>query len=273
MDYLLDALDKLVDINLDVLTTSYQEGEQAKLIKDVAFLRECNSNSTVIPYAQPIFNAKTLKVEKYECLMRLRDPSDSTIIKSIFPYLETAKNIKIYPSLMRTMLKKSFDYFSNTDHTFSINLGYEDITNSAFADEIFSYISKCKNPHQVVFEIVETDFIRDFSIIKSFVTKARSYGSIIAVDDFGSGFSSLQNILSLKPEIIKIDGSLIEDLDTSKDSEIIVKNIINMTKDLGSKTVAEFIHSSSVMEKAQELGVDFLQGFYLGKPAPLKNID
>ena len=76
----------------------------------------------------------------------------------------------------------------------------------------------------------------------------------------------MENILKLKPDIIKIDGSLIKDIDVSNESKIIVKNIINMAKELNAKTVAEYIHSKEVYDITLELGVDFLQGFYLGEP-------
>ncbi len=270
--FLLDPIDKLLDINLDILTTTYQEGDQVKLMKEVAFLREVSSKSLVTPFVQPICNAKTLKIEKHEALMRLQEPENPQELKSIFPYLETAKSIKIYRSLMRAMLEKTFYGFSNKNIPFSINLNYEDISDIHFVDEIFAHVLRDQNPSRVFFEIVETDFLKDISVVQSFTQKARKFGCKIAIDDFGSGFSSLENILLIKPEIIKIDGSLIKNIDSSLESELIVKNTINMAKDLGALTIAEFVHNESVMKKVQKLGADFLQGFHLGKPAPLSEL-
>jgi EAL domain-containing protein (putative c-di-GMP-specific phosphodiesterase class I) len=268
----LEAIDKIIDINLDILTTSYQQEGQSKLIQDVVFLRECIKASTVTPYAQPIFHTTTRTVAKYECLMRLVDPTNPASIHSIFPYLDTAKGAKLYRALMRQMLEKSFAFFANRTDVFSLNLSYEDIDDEAFVEEIFHHIFTCKAPSRIIFEIVETDFIKDFAIVERFAKRVRQHGCRLAIDDFGSGFSSMQNILSLKPEFIKIDGSLIKHLDTSKESQIIVKNIVNMAKELGAQTIAEYIHNISTMDTAHSLGVDFLQGFHLGKPTDLKTL-
>ncbi|EGU60068.1 diguanylate cyclase [Vibrio nigripulchritudo ATCC 27043] len=81
----------------------------------------------------------------------------------------------------------------------------------------------------------------------------------------------MENILNLKPDIIKIDGSLIKNIDTSNESRMITKNVVNMAKELGAKTVAEYVHSKDVLEVIQNLEVDFAQGFYLHKPDLFSN--
>ena len=105
----------------------------------------------------------------------------------------------------------------------------------------------------LIFEILESDFIEDFSVVEEFTRIVRSYGCKIAIDDFGSGYSSMENILKLKPEIIKIDGSLIKNIDISIESKTIVKNIVIMAKELKSQTVAEYVHSKKVYEITKEL--------------------
>lgn len=204
--------------------------------------------------------------------MRLINPNKLDDIRSIFPYLGVAKSMKLYPILMHEMLQKSFGFFCDKSYIFTINVSYEDIADGDFLDEIFDLVLTCKAASKLVFEIVETDFIRDFSIVEAFASRAREYGCSIAIDDFGSGFSNMKNILSLKPEFIKIDGSLIQNLDSSQESQIIVKNIVNMAKDLGIQTVAEYIHNQMILEKAQALHVDYLQGFHLAKPLPLDKL-
>jgi EAL domain-containing protein (putative c-di-GMP-specific phosphodiesterase class I) len=135
-----------------------------------------------------------------------------------------------------------------------------------FRNLIYTRISNFSKPENIIFEILESDFIEDFSIIIDFIETVREYGCKIAIDDFGSGYSNMENILKLKPEFIKIDGSLIKNIDTSEESRIIVKNVVNIAKDLDAKTIAEYIHSKSVYDIVISLDVDFLQGFYLGKP-------
>lgn len=264
----LSSVDKIIDINLDVLTMSYQEEEQSKLIHEVVFLRKSIKSSSVVPYAQAIFNAQTLRPEKYECLMRLVDPQ-SKEAHSVFPYLDTAKSVKLYRPLMQQMAQKSFAFFSSKPMDFSINLSYEDIADAPFVEELLGYIHGHSDPQRIIFEIVESDFIEDFFIVEAFAKKIRDYGCKLAIDDFGSGFSSMHHVLSLKPEYIKIDGSLIKHLDTSAQSRTIVKNIVNMAKELGAKTVAEYVHNEAILQEVKALNVDYLQGFHLAKPKPL----
>jgi len=262
----ISSIDKIIDINLDILTVTYSHNEQAKLIDDIVFIRNSIANDKVIPYYQPIFDAKTLKISKYESLMRL-EKENSTEVVSIFSYLKTAKNIKIYDKLTKTMLLKVFEYMKDKSCEFSVNLDYEDLNNTKLCENVIQNMKQYDFKNRIIFEIVESEFIDDFTIVEKFAKEVRKLGAKIAIDDFGSGFSSMENILKLKPEIIKIDGTLIKNINNNDDSKVIVKNIISMTKELGAYSVAEYIYNKEVCDICRELGIDFLQGFYLGEPS------
>ena len=259
------SVDKIIDINLDILTIAYREEEQSKLVDNIVFLKNVVDSSNIEPYFQAIYDAKTMKINKYESLMRLIDPKSKEVF-SVFPFLQTAKKIKSYEKMMTIMLSKTFKTFCHLDIEFSINLCYEDISNESFRNFIYEKISSCSKPKNIIFEILESDFIEDFNIVKDFATHVRTFGCKIAIDDFGSGYSSMENILKLKPEIIKIDGSLIKNIDISQESKTIVKNIVNMAKELNAKTVAEYVHSKEVFDIVKSLDIDYLQGFYLAEP-------
>ncbi len=262
----LSCVDKIIDINLDFLTVTYSKNEQVKLLEDIAFIRESVADNLVVPFFQPIFDAKTLQISKYESLMRLYK-KEIKLYVSIFPYLKTAKDIKIYEQLTETMIRQVFALMENNSYEFSINLDYEDLSNPKITQLLQQLIKAFPKPSRIIFEIVESEFIDDFSIVESFAHTVREYGVKIAIDDFGSGFSSMENILRLKPEIIKIDGTLIKNLDTNNDTKILVKNIISMAKELNASCVAEYVHNKEVCDICQELQIDYLQGFYLGKPS------
>lgn len=265
----ISAVDKIIDINLDILTIAYREEEQSKLVDEIVFLKSVVESGNVVPHFQGIFDAKTLELKKQEALMRLIEPKTKEIF-SVFSYLQTAKKIKLYEEMMHMMIVKTFEQASHLDIEFSINLCYEDIVNKNFRRFIYEQIENSKRAENIIFEILESDFIEDFTIVKDFATRVRSFGCKIAIDDFGSGYSSMENILKLKPEIIKIDGSLIKNIDTSSESRAIVRNTVNMAKELNAVTVAEFVHSKEVFDVVIALDVDFLQGFYLAEP---KSID
>jgi len=99
----------------------------------------------------------------------------------------------------------------------------------------------------------------------------RKLGVQIAIDDFGSGYANYAHILTLKPDYLKIDGSLIKNILIDGDSRILVKNIINFAKDLNIKTIAEYVENEEIFELLKEFGVDEYQGYYFGRPTDLIN--
>lgn len=265
----LSAMDKILDINLDILTISYREEEQSKLIDEIIFLKTAVEDDMILPFIQPIYDSSNNTISKYEVLMRIAN-KNSYKVESVFPYLELSKKIKLYERMMKILIKKAFSYFKHHDIEFSINLSYEDIANEHFRDFIYKKIQHFIFPQNLIFEILETDFIEDFSIVEQFVETIRGYGCKIAIDDFGSGFSSMENILKIHPDIIKIDGSLIKNIDYCEESRTIVKNVINMAKELKAVTVAEYVHNKEVYEVVKQLGANYLQGFYLHTPYALQ---
>lgn len=120
---------------------------------------------------------------------------------------------------------------------------------------------------RVIFEILESEGIENFEEVRQFIDKVKQWGGRIAIDDFGSGYSNFAYILNLQVDFIKIDASLIKNIDTDKNSRIIVETIVDFAKRLGIKTVAEFVHSKEVFETVKEIGIDFSQGFYFHKPS------
>ena len=111
------------------------------------------------------------------------------------------------------------------------------------------------------YEVLENDerFIKNLQKIKEFGVK-------IAIDDFGAGFANYNVFQTFPIDIIKIDASIVKNIDSSTVSESIVKSILLLTNELGLETVAEFVHSKDVYEKVKDLGVTNVQGFYLGEP-------
>lgn len=270
---LLPSMHKIIDINLDVLSLTYKEEKQQQLLKEVVLIKKVLKTKNVMPYLQPIIHNQIQKeAVKYECLMRLKDP-DSGEIHSIYPYLHTAKSILLYGELMHIMVDKCFAIFQNNNATFSINLSYEDIVDTLFIDDLYAKIETFPNPERIIFEILETESIIDFDVVLSFILDVREKGCKIAIDDFGSGYSNIENILKFKPDYIKIDSSLIKNLNHSKESLSLVKNIINIAKDMQAKTIAEYVHSEEIYNIIKILDIDYLQGYYLGKPFPATQLN
>lgn len=227
-------------------------------------VRDAIENMKILPYFQSIIDNKTLEISKYECLARLIDEKGNVIAPSLF--LPIAKRIKADNLVTKIIVEKSFEVFSKNDFDFNINLSIEDILD----DEIYKYIiEKIKNypnAHRITFEILESEAGQDFNKVESFIKEVKRYGAKIAIDDFGSGYSNFSFLTKVVVDYIKIDGSLITQIETDKNALLVVETIVEFARKLGVKTIAEHVHSSTTMDKVKELGIDYSQGFYIDEP-------
>ncbi len=267
----LPSLHKIIDINLDILSLTYKQESQQKLIKNIAILKETVRHHNIVPYVQPIYSNSTGEISHYECLMRIAHEENHTVC-SIIHMLQLAKQIHLYYDLMKQMIEKTFDAFTHLPFSFTLNLSYEDIANIDARKFIKSRLAQLPNPSRVTFEILETDMITDYDVVYDFIEEIKQFQCQIAIDDFGAGYSNMENLLKLKPDYIKIDGSLIQNIDRSEKSLKLVKNIINITRDINAQTIAEHVHSEAVYTILHTLDIDYLQGFYLCEPFPLSEL-
>lgn len=227
-------------------------------------IKDAIHHDNIYPFFQPIINNKTNKIEKYECLVRIID-RDGTIHLPI-KFLEISQKSRNYASITKTMIEKAFKKLENTAYEFSINLSAKDMIDSDITEYIYDKLENYSGRNRVIFELLESEGIENYDDVYAFIEKVKTYGCKIAIDDFGSGYSNFIHLLKLKVDIIKIDGSLIRDLDHDKNAQIIVKTIIEFANNLNILTVAEFVHSEAIQEIVKKLNVDFSQGYYLGQP-------
>lgn len=226
-------------------------------------IKKALDEDKIVPCFQPIYNLKTSKIEKYEALVRLIDGNN---VISPYYFLDISKKSKQYLQLTKTMIQKTFDYFRDKDFEFSINLTFEDIKSEYISSFIIELLKEYKIGHRVVFEIVESEEIDNFRKINEFFVTIREYGCKIAIDDFGSGYSNFEYLAKLNVDYIKIDGSLIKDILINKSSQNIVSMLVNFAKGQKVKTIAEFVSNKDILNKVRELGIDYVQGYYIKEP-------
>ena len=241
------------------------ENEYERNLKMSGLVRNAVENSKIIPYFQAIFDNKTSKIVKYECLARLIDGNDKILSPLLF--IPVAKKIKIYNRVTKIIIDKSFDAFEDSEFEFSVNLSIEDIMNGEIFKYIIEKLKYSKASKRVTFELLESEAIQDFKRVERFIIEVKRHGAKIAIDDFGSGYSNFSYLTKMSVDFIKIDGSLIRDIDVDRNSLIVVETIVEFAKKLGVKTIAEYVHSSTVMDKVRDLGIDYSQGFYVDKPS------
>ena len=238
--------------------------QYAEQIERSNMIRNAIINDKIVPFYQPIFN-KDKQILKYETLIRIQN-SNEIISPSIF--LEVSKRIKRYTDIEKMLIEKSFKLIADKPETMiSVNLSGRDMTDGDVSVFIIEKMNKYKVAGRVIFEILEDENIENIERISAFIERVRRMGAKIAIDDFGSGYSNFSYILKLKPDYIKIDGSIIKNIDSSEDSRAIAGAIIAFAKKLDITIIAEFVHSKEVFDACIELGVDEFQGFYLGEPS------
>ncbi|MDB2562251.1 EAL domain-containing protein [Sulfurimonas sp.] len=212
---------------------------------------------------------KDEKVIKCETLMRLRDEESKALISPVH-FLDIAVQTGLYDTLSSIVIFKGLHKLENSKHSLSFNFNYEDIINKSFLKEIESFfINSPKLGERAIFEITESEIIEDYAEIKDFIRRFRKYGVKFAIDDFGSGFSNFEYILEIEPDYLKIDGSLVKNIDTDEKSHILVNAIVDFSHRLGIKVIAEYVHSAIIFEMLKKLGVDEFQGYYFSKPSEM----
>lgn len=229
-------------------------------------LKYAIANDNIIPYYQPIFDNQDHRVVSYECLMRLRE-NDGTIIAPL-NFLPVAKRARLYTRLTQIMVKKCCEHFREKEAMFSINLSAEDIRDDATKEMIRHTVEFTGVGERIIFEILESEGIENYEEVSRFIDEMKQIGCRFAIDDFGAGYSNFEHLLRLSIDFIKIDGSLIHNLDSNENASEIVETIIEFAHKRSLISIAEFVHCDPVFDAVKRLGIDRSQGFYLGEPKP-----
>jgi len=227
-------------------------------------LKQAIEEDRIVPVFQPIVDSKTQEIVKYESLMRIKN-DDGTFIAPIH-FLELAKKNKMYHKLTKIMVDKTFEKFKNIDKQVSINLSVEDILNKEINEYILQKLSICPISHNIVFEIIESEGIENFDEVFKFINDIKNFNTKISIDDFGTGYSNFEYLMKLQVDYIKIDGSMIKNIDVDENSKMITQTIVEFAKKMNIQTVAEFVYSKEIYDEILELDVDFAQGYYFGEP-------
>jgi EAL domain-containing protein (putative c-di-GMP-specific phosphodiesterase class I) len=186
-------------------------------------------------------------------------------------FLHSAKQSHYYFDMSKTIIKESFELADKNSIPISINLSILDLQKPSMRSYIKRILESFeKIANLITFEILEDYPIESIGIIRHFLQNIKEMGATIAIDDFGSGYSNYQRLLYFHPDIIKIDGSLIKDILTNSFSQSMVKSIVTFAKEQNLKTVAEFVENEEIYNMLKTLGVDYSQGYYFGKPAPVE---
>lgn len=231
-------------------------------------IKKAIEEDRITVFFQPIVNTMNRKIDKYEALVRMIG-EDGEII-SPYKFLDKAKKSNQYTQITQIVMKKSFKEIIEKDISCSINLTIEDIQSSSVREYIYTSLKAIQNCEKIIFELVESEGIENFEDVNIFIKKIKSFGCKLAIDDFGTGYSNFEYLLKLNADIIKIDGSLIKEIDINEDYYSIVQAIVTFAKAKNLDVVAEFVSSEAIHEKIKSLGIKYSQGYLFGEPKPME---
>ena len=228
------------------------------------------SHDKIIPYFQGIYDNKKKSIHHYEALMRIEDENGNILGPTDF--LEVARSYGVlYDKISMTMLRKVFDKFKNIeDASVSMNIGIRDIKNNDLVQMIYDFLRTTDHPGNFIFEILENEEVDDYEHLRNFVDKIHDLGGMIAIDDFGSGFSNLQHLMGIQTDYLKIDGSIVKKCCESTEFERLI-SLITSWKHLGSKkfqVIAEFVENEEIQKVLSKYRVDYSQGYFFASPSP-----
>lgn len=230
-------------------------------------LKKAMDNDNIIVYYQPLVNNETMNVDKYECLVRMYDEEDDKVISPFF-FLEISKKANQYSNITKIVIEKSFKAFQDLPFEFSVNVSYEDIEDKYFIYFVEEKLKKYGVASRVTWEILEDESIRNYEVLINFINKVKSLGCKVSIDDFGSGYSNFEHLLKMDVDYLKIDASLIKNINTDENSYKVVKTVIDFAKSLNLKTIAEYVENKEIFEKTKQLGANYSQGYYFSAPIP-----
>jgi diguanylate cyclase (GGDEF)-like protein len=255
-----------------IVLSSEESSHKFPVVKEVErSIVESLEKSSIVPFYQEIIDLKDMSLFGFEVLMRIKFNGR---FLSAGEFVNVAERIGAMQKLDLLLIEKVFENYKLFENKFPlfifINMVPENATEE-FAEKVRALADKYSvPPNNIVFEITERKAIEDIMRVVSFVRELKDEGFRFAIDDFGSGYSSFYYLKYLPVDFLKIDGEFIKSLPHSPTDRIFIEAIVSVAKKMGIKTIAEFVENEEVLEVVKDLGIDYAQGYYFGKPEPLE---
>lgn len=253
---------------------SVSEREAEKMVADVGWmtkLREAIDNDLFILRYQPILQISTGQITHHEVLLRMPGENGKNISPNAF--LSAAVRFGLMAEIDNWVIENAIARLAEyrkdrPDLRFTVNLSANAFESQNLTDRVSFNLKKYGVPAQaVVFEITESLAVRHLDYVEREIVSLRKLGCELALDDFGTGYSSFSYLQRLPMDYIKIDGCFIKDLMNNSVDQKMVRLIGEIGREAGMKTVAEYVQNGPVLSLLGELGIDYAQGYYIGRPA------
>ena len=247
------------------------EQEVAEVFRDMTattmMVVKAINERRIVPFFQPILDVSGKTVAGYEVLSRLVQDDGFLEASRFIEFAEKAGaihrlDVMVTEQALRTLAASGFPGY------LFVNLSPRALAVSEFLGTLKRTVAEAGvDPSQVVFEITERDTVRNISVLESVVRELKSEGFKIAIDDFGSGFSSFQYLRRLPVDFVKIEGDFVINILNSPRDRAFVQTIWRLAADLKIKVIAEHVEDEAVLAELSHIGIEFAQGYHIGRPA------
>jgi diguanylate cyclase (GGDEF)-like protein/PAS domain S-box-containing protein len=267
-----------------VQTYSPSDSELVQRVEEMTWVQKIRNGldeQRFCLFAQEIhaLNTDEPRYSHIELLLRLRDEDGKLIQPSSF--MPAAERYGLMPLIDRWVVRNAFALIASrlrASEPTRLSSCAINLSGVTFGDNDFvDYVRRQFEIHQVppgmvCFEITETSAITNLSSAKQFIQALKKLGCRFSLDDFGTGMASFSYLKHLPVDIIKIDGGFVTEMLNSKIDRAMIEMIVHIAKVMGKSTVAEFVESNEVLEALREIGVDYAQGYAIGKPSPFESV-
>jgi diguanylate cyclase (GGDEF)-like protein/PAS domain S-box-containing protein len=239
-------------------------------------VRQATERGLFVLTSQPIVELRSGKTTQHEVLLRMREDGGGLVAPGAF--LATAERFGLIGGIDRWVTQQAIRLIAahkreGRDLILEVNLSGKTMTDARFPDEVRHQLTNSGiEPSNLIFEVTETAAVADIEHARSFAERLARLGCRFALDDFGAGYAGFYYLKHLPINYLKIDGEFVRELPKSHADQLIVRALVGVCNGLGIKTVAEFVTDQRTMDMVRDLGVDFAQGYHLGKPEPVSSL-
>ncbi|WP_286306130.1 putative bifunctional diguanylate cyclase/phosphodiesterase [Methylophaga marina] len=233
-------------------------------------IEDALSEDRFVLYFQPIMQIQKQTVSHYEVLLRMQDEDGQ--IHSPAMFIEVAEQSGLIHRIDHYVLEKGIAKLAELEQqeqtiTLSLNLSAHAMLDAELIPLLKRLLKHYRAiPEHLLFELTETAAVADINQARQLMREMRDLGCRFSIDDFGSGFASFRYLRELPVDVVKIDGMFITHITENNDDKLFVEALVSVAKGMGKSTVAEFVESAEILAVLAELGVDYAQGYYIGKP-------
>jgi diguanylate cyclase (GGDEF)-like protein len=231
----------------------------------------------IVPVGGNATSQQVARGDHYEVLLRVLDAKGR--ISPPASFLSAGEQLRRMPDIDRWVVTNLLQWMQDNLELvekldgFSVNLSGQSVASQSFLQFVTEQVIEANfDPSKLTFEITETVAIDDFDYVKKFIQHMRKLGCKFSLDDFGSGYASYSYLRNLDVDYLKIDGLFVKEMHVDSKDLMMVKSMNNIAHSLGLKTIAEFVENQEILDLLGEIGVDYAQGYHLGKPTPMAEL-